>query len=252
MYKELHLLNSPPFDAVLWRYMDFTKFVSLLHKSALFFARADRLGDPFEGSYTRPSIAMRRVRYGARIPDAILDQISNALWDSRAFTLVNCWHWRADESAAMWKLYSRERDGIAIKTTFGSFSRSFECADDIFIGTVSYVDYGVTAISSDDLRVPYFLKRKSFEHESEVRALTQDFPSPDGVHVDMTQPVYDVGTYYEVDLSFLVEEVVVAPYAEEWFMELVQAVASRYNLKAPIRKSSLADPPIWSEPYVPS
>ena len=32
--------------------MDFTKFVSLLDKSALFFARADRLDDPFEGAYT--------------------------------------------------------------------------------------------------------------------------------------------------------------------------------------------------------
>ena len=247
MYKELQLLNAPPSSAVLWRYMDFTKFVSLLHKSALFFGRADKLGDPFEGSYTRPSIAMRRERYGARIPNAILNQMSDALWESRAFTLINCWHWRADESAAMWKLYSRERDDIAIKTNFGSFSRSFVCADDIFIGTVSYVDYNETAISSDDLRVPYFLKRKSFEHESEVRALTQDFPSPDGVYIDMTQPVFDVGTYYAVDLSLLIDEVVVAPYAEEWFIELVQAVANSYNLKAPTRKSSLGDPPIWSE-----
>ena len=42
-------LNRPLDDTVLWRYMDFTKFVSLLEKSALFFPRADKLGDPFEG-----------------------------------------------------------------------------------------------------------------------------------------------------------------------------------------------------------
>ena len=35
-------------DAMLWRYMDFTKFVSLLDTaSALFFARADKLGRSF-------------------------------------------------------------------------------------------------------------------------------------------------------------------------------------------------------------
>ena len=48
---EEHPAFSPPSDdAVLWRYMDFTKFVSLLDRSALFFARADKLNDPFEGS----------------------------------------------------------------------------------------------------------------------------------------------------------------------------------------------------------
>jgi hypothetical protein len=36
-------------NAKIWRYMDFTKFVSLLEKKALFFCRADKLGDPFEG-----------------------------------------------------------------------------------------------------------------------------------------------------------------------------------------------------------
>lgn len=41
--------DPPPSEAILWRYMDFTKFVSLLEKSALFFARADKLDDPFEG-----------------------------------------------------------------------------------------------------------------------------------------------------------------------------------------------------------
>ena len=49
MHKEHEYLDIPPDDVVLWRYMDFTKFVSLLEKSALFFPRADKLGDPFEG-----------------------------------------------------------------------------------------------------------------------------------------------------------------------------------------------------------
>ena len=50
MYKEHEAFAPPPPDAVLWRYMDFTKFVSLLEKQALFFARADKLeDDPFEG-----------------------------------------------------------------------------------------------------------------------------------------------------------------------------------------------------------
>ena len=53
MYKESPYCDPLPDDAVLWRYMDFTKFVSLLEKSSLFFARADKLEDPFEGYLPR-------------------------------------------------------------------------------------------------------------------------------------------------------------------------------------------------------
>lgn len=34
----------------LWRYMDLAKFLALLEDRALYFARADKLGDPFEGA----------------------------------------------------------------------------------------------------------------------------------------------------------------------------------------------------------
>ena len=37
-------------NTTIWRYMDFTKFVSLLDKKKLFLCRADKLEDSFEGS----------------------------------------------------------------------------------------------------------------------------------------------------------------------------------------------------------
>ena len=39
MYKDDRRLTTPPAEAALWRYMSFTKFVSLMIKNALFFAR---------------------------------------------------------------------------------------------------------------------------------------------------------------------------------------------------------------------
>jgi hypothetical protein len=36
--------KRPAPDAVLWRFIDFAKFVALLKDNALYFARADRLG----------------------------------------------------------------------------------------------------------------------------------------------------------------------------------------------------------------
>ena len=40
----------PTQSSHLWRYIDFTKYVSLLLSSGLHFARADTLGDSFEGA----------------------------------------------------------------------------------------------------------------------------------------------------------------------------------------------------------
>ena len=44
-------VKYPALDATLWRYMDVAKFADLLESEALFFARANKLDDPFEGSW---------------------------------------------------------------------------------------------------------------------------------------------------------------------------------------------------------
>ncbi len=244
MYQE-HSNFQPPEDAaILWRYMDFTKFVSLLETQSLFFARADKLGDPFEGAFSKVNVALRPTLYEGKIPATALQQFAAFVKETRRFTTVNCWHEANHESAAMWKLYSRERDGIAVKTNFKSLSRSFTCNESIFIGKVNYVDYDRTFIPEASTFFPYLHKRHSFEHEREVRAMTQDLPSHDG-KIDLSQKVDTTGTYYTVNLALLVQEVIVAPYADDWFLKLVQSVTSRYGLKTAATRSRLAEPPTW-------
>ena len=147
----------------------------------------------------------------------------------------------------MWHLYAREKDGIAIRTTFAQFSRSFISKDDIFIGKVKYADYHADFVPEGNMMSPFLYKRKSFEHEREVRAMTQKLPAHDG-KVDLSQDIYQVGRYYEVDLSALVQTVVIAPFAEPWFLELVQSLATRYGLKAPVNLSELGESPSWGYP----
>ncbi len=245
MYKQHNLFDSPPSDAELWRYLDFTRFVSLLDKQAIFFPRADKLGDPFEGSYTKFNVAIRPTIYKDKIPDHALQQMSDFVRESRRFTLISCWHLNDHESAAMWKLYSRESDGIAVKTTFGSFTQSLKADEDIFVGKVNYIDYENTFIREDNLFAPFLYKRKSFEHEREVRAISQKFPTSDG-KTDLSHDIYHSGAYFDVDISLLIEGVVVAPYAADWFLQLVQSVAKTYGLDTPVYRSSLAETPIWS------
>ena len=242
MYKEHPSVDPPPQQAVLWRYMDLTKFVSLLKEEALFFARIDKLGDPFEGSLGKVTEALRAERF--RDNEAARLRAAMSLKEVRAFTLASCWHWADYESEAMWKLYSKVRTGIAIRTDFESLSASFICAESIYIGKVKYVDYDDTLIPDGSLFISYLHKRKSFEHEREVRALVQALPPGEGAFSSLDAP-YDVGAYRAVDLSRLIHKVLVDPYADDWYLELVQSVADRYGMNAPIRRSSLADEPTW-------
>lgn len=244
MYKEHPDFNSPPSDAVLWRYMDFTKFVSLMEKQSLFFARADKLGDPFEGSFSRANETLRPILYKDKIPENVLQTFAEFTKELPRFTLVNCWHENFYESEAMWKLYARERDGIAIKTNFDSLKKSFTCSEEIRIGRVSYADYKSDFIPESSTFFPYLHKRKSFEHEKEVRALDQIIPTNDR-GIDTSQDICGIGKYYKVDPSLLIQEVIVAPFAPDWFLELVKSVTIRYNFDFPVVRSIQADKPTW-------
>jgi hypothetical protein len=53
MFNEHPSFQAPANPNVsIWRYMDLTKFLWMLQEKALFFTRADFLGDPYEGHYT--------------------------------------------------------------------------------------------------------------------------------------------------------------------------------------------------------
>lgn len=240
MYQEHESFDPPPPDAQLWRYFDFTKFVSLLDRSALFFSRVDKLGDPFEGSLSKINLAMPPVIFRDFSREGQEHRL--VVWrDFSRYIAVNCWHWNEHESAAMWNIYARHGDGIAIKSSFSRLAESFTDATDIYIGQVNYVDYETTQIPEQNLLSAYLHKRKSFEHEREVRALIMDVPlSEDNGVVTAAPEAWEFGQYCQVNLSTLVQEVVVSPASADWFVELAKSVSARYALEAPVGRSALA------------
>ena len=136
LYQAHPSFKSLPNEAVLWRYLDFTKFVSMLDKSALFFTRADKLGDPFEGSMPNANTDWLLMLQKDVAVD-LHSKLSTFRRNFRNFIMVNCWHNNDHESAGMWSLYSRERDGVAIKTDVESFKRCFKTDEAVYIGNSS-------------------------------------------------------------------------------------------------------------------
>ncbi len=241
MYKEHPNLKKPKnLNAQLWRYMDFTKFVSLLDKQALFFSRADKLGDPFEGSHPKANIPLRAEIYEDEIPLQDISEIYKLL---REFTAVNCWHLNTYESAAMWKLYLNSNEGIAIQSTFKRLRDSFrDKKHDVFIGRVQYIDYEKDRILDDPLS-SFVYKRESFKHEQEIRAVVQKLPTK-GLSPRSKRP-FDSGVYISVDLDLLISRIYLAPTSPKWLFELVKSVLAKYNLGREVHQSSLDDVPVY-------
>lgn len=248
MYKEHPVFEKPKNEnAKIWRYVDFTKFVSLLDKSALFFTRADTLGDPFEGSYSRANIERRPVIYGekSKTPQGILTTLSKFLQALPKFTVINSWHLNEYESAAMWKLYLKSNEGIAIRSTFNRLKSCFKDENhDIHIGRVKYIDYEKDWMPEGNTFYPFLHKRKSFEHELELRAVIQEVPSKDG-KIDLSKPPFDEGVYVSVDLDVLIDRIYLAPTSPRWLFELVNSVTRKYELKKEVLQSTLDEVPVY-------
>lgn len=103
-------LGVPADHVTVWRYMDLSKFLSLLYDQALWLSRADCLGDPLEGSLPTPEFAVQQAMKEE------LEGISDARRSMLKSVYASCWHISEHESAAMWKLYAQSSDAIAIKS----------------------------------------------------------------------------------------------------------------------------------------
>jgi hypothetical protein len=240
--------NDP--NAAIWRYMDFTKFVSMLESQALYFSRADRLGDPFEGSYSRGNERLRAEVYkdfykdipAAKLMAIRTGQANFNRW-YRHWVFVNCWHMNPTESAAMWKLYAKSNEAVAVKSSFSRLSNALD--EKVYLGMVEYIDFDSAWLPEGNAFYPFVHKRLSFAHEHEVRAVfAQDLPLK-GDAIDLTAiPTYE-GLERKVDLDKIVDTVFVAPTCPRWFSVLVAQVCVRYGLNAKVVQSALDEEPFF-------
>ncbi|MGA3163677.1 MAG: hypothetical protein ABSD77_05695 [Verrucomicrobiota bacterium] len=236
MYQKHSVTKLPAnLDSPIWRYINLIKFLDLLRTSELYFARADTLNDPFEGSWPLGGIKRRQAHY--------VDSEKTFEWLSRGFlsgSYLNCWHISEYESAAMWNLYLGASQGVAIRSTCNRLIDALRLSiEDVYIAEVRYIDYRTDDFAQelqDNSLTPIVYKRRSFEHEKELRAIicrafAQNRPE-DGVRVI-------------VDLPKLVEGVYVSPNAPSWFRPIVKDIVFRFNQKFPVHQSELATDPVY-------
>ena len=248
--------EAPNPEDKLWRYMDIAKFISMLSTKSLYFAPVNSFEDPFEGAKgvceqedkwndfyldffrhaikTAPGISKEDVSGEnlEKTAQKLLNELAQSGLYDRKNTCISCWHCNDFESEAMWKLYSvNVTNAVAIETTYQRLYRALGEDPYIDIGKVKYIDYRKRF--SNVGCGTFWYKRKSFEHEREVRALIRNHENN------------GKGISCPVDLDVLIKNVYVSPYAPEWFAEVVRDVVKKYELNKPVVYSAMADDPFY-------
>lgn len=239
MYKEHYSFHTPDRQLTIWRYIDFTKYVDLLATSQFFFNRSDKFEDPFEGIF--------RLKDYQDTKDMLSLQQA-----TKQFYFLNCWHINENQSDAMWKVFLNTKNGIAIKSTVGNLIKGLEPAkEDIFMSKVYYRDFNKVTFNEllfeDQNKIfdgrggslnQFNYKRISFEHEKELRLYYIDLPIPHAIkNGTPREPLTHLRV--DVDLKSIVNEIVVTPFADNWFKELVEVITVKLNYKFKVTKSDL-------------
>jgi hypothetical protein len=244
-------------DSAVWRYFDLPRFLSFLQNRALYFCRADLLGDPLEGSFTRATAA-EREKLVSNPPDgmtreeveSVIRRNSSIIGSFPRQVYINCWHVGSHESMAMWRGYGSGPCGIAIRSTFGvlddTLPEKFAGSgreESIYLGPVRYLDYSsITARVPHENNVygPFVCKSLAYVHESEVRAVFADLLALGDIGEGGP-----TGHFVDLDLSELVQAVIISPLAPRWFEGLVRSTCVRFGFDFEVTTSSVAAPPIY-------
>lgn len=233
-------------DQKLWRYMSTQKFSDLLEKSSLFFSRADKQTDTYEGTTTQHfqenfrDLAFYKDTGDFRAREAKFNE-----W-VRQWVFMNCWHMNETESDAMWRLYGNPNEAVAIQTTYRKLAQALPSK--VSMGLVRYVDFETYPLKAGNGAHLYAIKRQAFAHEREVRAIFEDWNNPkidqsDGeLKTSMCVTNKEPGQLVKVDLSALFESVRVAPKSSGVFLEAIRGSIHKHGLDQPVLASALDRP----------
>jgi hypothetical protein len=232
---------SPIDGRTLWRYMDLAAYIWLLSRAQLYMQRADLFAsmDPMELSWGLPNVAAHAgtdyAQEAARVRASLRDSIGKYY--------VNCWHMNELESAAMWSIYGKSQQGIAITSTLSAMAAQFSTRDPmdadhwrIALVGVEYIDHQTTAVQEDNAMRLLGTKSISYGYENEVRLalippVQKDFSAVDGVSLP-------------IDLGTLLTGVYIHPQAPPWFRSAAQSVSLKFGIPEQLLKSSALAKPI--------
>lgn len=192
------------------------------------------LGDPHEGTITRPLHKMRTETFNKLVKGEVAVHFSNLTREARQGLFASCWNLSPNESEALWRLYAGATEGVAIQTTYQSLVGAIDSDDRFFIGKITYIDYDSEMFPHGNFFYPAMHKRRAFSYENEVRLIRSDFEFVS----EGTPPAesHRLG----IDLETLVHAIYVNPYSPAWYADTIRWIVAKTS-------PSLAEKVHWSK-----
>ncbi|CAM3756362.1 DUF2971 domain-containing protein [Flavobacterium gelidilacus] len=211
---------------IVWKYLDLSKFLDMLMSKRLFMSRSDKFEDQYEGTFSEPTY--EEIKKIAANNPKFLDYYKS----HREKVVISSWHINEYESFAMWQIFTKNNEGLAIQSTIGRLKKSLETErkTEQHIGQVNYIDYKKELIPFDDTFFPFLFKRKSFQYEREIRIISD--VSSDNLKIND-------GLKIDVDINQLIERIYIHPKSENWYKNLVIELVEKLGFDFTIEKSDL-------------
>lgn len=213
-------------NLVVWKYLDLSKFLDMLLSQKLFMSRSDKFEDQYEGTFSEPTF--EEIKKIAANNPKFLDYYKS----HRERVVVSSWHANEYESFAMWQIFTKNNEGLAIQSTIGKLKEALKAEKQFeqYIGEVNYIDYKKEYIPFEDTFFPFLFKRKSFQYEREIRIISDTSENAiainDGLKID-------------VIINQLIEKIYIHPKSENWYKNLVVEMVKKLGYEITIEKSDL-------------
>lgn len=257
----------------LYKYMDLEKFLSLIVRRELCFCNQSGLKniDPYEGAMTKDELFQERIvknileyikesnrfkEINITNEDECLSINKDNIDEYRIYNddiyYIDCWHINENESLAMWKVFSNNKNSIAIRTTKEKLINSIiDDQREIYFKEVDYKDLscGETEISSPiktiylgqdkklyiesgdrfkwSVDTGLLRKAKYYEYEKELRLYFKDIDNN------------ELTKFIKVDLNYMIDEIIISPNCDEWFLNILNNILKKYDLNIEVKFSDI-------------
>lgn len=237
------VFESPPDNTRIWRFINFQKFMSMITDSSLYFSRLDRLGDPFEGLYSKASIQFDEKVYdsydsseASNYGRSVIKGIHSTAYKIRRTSFANCWYMNEYETELLWSRYSFMDDGVAIQSTFERLKSCLNIPHAVYIGKIKYKIWETEPIPIGNMMNTIVTKKINHRDERELRAaIVTSFD---------IKPQTKKGIYVPVDLIELVESIYVSPKSANWILKLIKNVLKKNDVDLSVKKSVFTEKPM--------
>ncbi|OGP54454.1 MAG: hypothetical protein A2Y65_09745 [Deltaproteobacteria bacterium RBG_13_52_11] len=224
---------------VLRRYLDMPRFISFLKTSSLYLCRSDLFSDKFEGSFT---FSVKEAISNAYRKNQIEYTYEKFKKELREGVFINCWSLGMDDNMALWKLYGKTDDCVAITTTVAKLRAALDKFGGLGRISLKKVEY-IRHWKDPKIEVkPYSnvfkYKTVGYAFENEVRIILDRFDQT----FEATSK--DEGVILPINLRAFLRSVVVSPECSSWFKAVVEDIVDKYGVTCPIRNSSMSKQPI--------